>query len=97
MSKLKARTIEVEIYDQKYSLVVKTHLQESEVRKLAEVIDKRMREISTAANTADSLKVAILTALHLAHEYRELQQSCDEKTEQWSRALEEVLKSDSVL
>lgn len=92
MSKAKPRTVEVEIYDQKYSIVLKSSLPESEVRKLAQEIDTRMRDIAAQANTPDSLKVAILTALHLAQEYRELQRNCDEKTDEWSRALEQVLK-----
>ena len=87
-----ARTVEVEIYDQKYSIVLKTPLSEREVRRLAADIDARMRDIAVQANTPDSLKVAILTALHLAHEYKELQQKCDRKTEDLSRALEAVLK-----
>ena len=92
MSKAKPRTIEVEIYDQKYSIVLKSTLAESEVRQLAQDIDTRMREIAAHANTPDSLKVAILTALHLAQEYRELQRNCEQKTGEWSRALEQVLK-----
>ena len=91
MSK-RPRTIEVEIYDQKYSIVLKTPLPESEVRKLAEEVDGRMRDIAAQANTPDSLKVAILTALHLAQEYRQLQRNCEEKTSEWSRALEQVLR-----
>ena len=58
---------------------MKSSLPESEVRELAEEIDARMREIASQANTADSLKVAILTALHLAQEYRELRRNCDRK------------------
>ncbi len=92
MSKAKPRTIDVEIYDQRYSIVLKTPLDESEVRSLAEDIDARMREIAAQANTPDSLKVAILTALHLAQEYRELQRNCEQRTDAWSRALEQVLK-----
>ncbi len=92
MSRAKPRTIEVEIYDQKYSIVLKSSVTDSEVRKLAQDIDRRMREIAAQANTPDSLKVAILTALHLAQEYRELQRNCEEKTGEWSRALEQVLK-----
>lgn len=92
MSRAKPRTIEVDIYDQKYSIVLKSSLSETEVRKLAQEVDARMREIAEGANTADSLKVAILTALHLALDYRELKLTCDEKTGQWSRALEQVLK-----
>ena len=92
MSKVRSRTIDVEIYDQRYSIVLKSSLPETEVRKLAEEIDERMREIAAQSNTADSLKIAILVALHLAQEYRDLQRSCEQKTDEWSRALEQVLK-----
>ena len=84
--------MEVEIYDQRYSIVLKTPLSESEVRRLAGEVDARMREIASRSNTPDSLKVAVLTALHLAQEYVELQQKCEQKTDEWSRALEQVLK-----
>jgi cell division protein ZapA len=92
LSKAKTQTVEVEIYDQKYSILLKTPLSEIEVRKLAADIDERMRDIAAQATTPDSLKVAILTALHLAHEYRELRRRCEQKTEDLSRALEAVLK-----
>jgi cell division protein ZapA len=92
LSKNKPRTIEVDIYDQKYSIVLKSSLTESEICDLAAQVDARMRNIASQANTPDSLKVAILTALHLAQEYLELQRGCEQKTDQWSRALEQVLK-----
>jgi len=92
LSKAKSRRIGVHIYDQKYSILLKTPLPETEVRKLADEIDSRMRDIAAQANTADSLRVAILTALHLAQEYKELQQRCEEKTGEFSRALDAVLK-----
>ena len=92
MSKLRPRTVDVEIYDQKYSIVLKSSLSESEVRRLAEEVDARMRDLAAQSNTADSLKVAVLTALHLAQEHHELQRSCEQKTDEWSRALEQVLK-----
>ena len=92
MSKVKTRTIEVEIYDQKYSLLLKTPLPDSEVRKIAAEVDSRMRDIAAQASTPDSLKVAILTALHLAQEYKELRDRCEQKTDDLNRALEAVLK-----
>ena len=92
MSKSRPRTVDVEIYDQKYSIVLKSSIPESDVRKLAEQVDARMRDIAAQSNTADSLKIAVLTALHLAQEYDELQRNCEQKTDQWSRALEQVLK-----
>jgi cell division protein ZapA len=88
LSKAKPKTIEVEIYDQKYSIVLRTPLDESEVRGLADEIDMRMRDLARASNTADSLKIAILAALHLALERREL----EHKTDQWTMALDQVLK-----
>ena len=92
MSKPRPRTVDVEIYDQKYSIVLKTSLPDAEVRKLAAEVDARMRDIARQGNTADSLKVAVLTALHLAEEFRELQHNCEQKTDEWARALEQVLK-----
>ena len=92
MSKAKQRTIEVRIYDQKYSLVLKTTVEEAEVRRLADDVDERMREIAVGANTADSLKVAILTALHLAQDYGELKGKYDRRAEECIRALDQVLK-----
>ena len=88
MSKTKPRSINVEIYDQKYSIYLTSPLTETEVQTLAEEVDHRMREISAAANTADSLKVAVLTSLHLAQELAEFRR----KSAEWNHALEEVLK-----
>ena len=92
LSNAKQRTIEIEIYDQKYSLVLKTPFEEAEARKLADEVDIRMREIAEGANTADSLKVAILTALHLAQDYDELKRKYDHRTEECIRALDKLLK-----
>ena len=92
MSKARSRTVDVIIYDQKYSIVLKSPLSEAEVQNLADEVDARMHDIAAQANTADSLKVAVLTALHLVQEFRELQRNCEEKTDEWSRALEQVLK-----
>jgi cell division protein ZapA (FtsZ GTPase activity inhibitor) len=99
VSKPKQQPIEVEIYDQRYAIVLKEPLDESDVRSLAEEVDARMREISEVASTADSLRVAVLTALHLAQEIRELKKQYEDsdvllqtKTIEWSRTLESVLK-----
>jgi cell division protein ZapA len=99
VSKPKPQPIEVEIYDQRYAIVLKEPLEESDVRSLAEEVDARMREISELASTADSLRVAVLTALHLAQEIRELKKEYEDsdvliqtKTNEWARTLESVLK-----
>ena len=99
MSKPKSQPIDVEIYDQQYTIVLQTSLEADDVRALAAEVDARMREIAALASTADSLKVAVLTALHLAQEYHELKQNCERKdaiintkASEWTHALEQVLK-----
>jgi cell division protein ZapA len=96
--KINSGPISVEIYDQRYSLVLMAPMQQSDVEDLAEEVDRRMREVASFANTPDSLKIAVLTALHLAQELRELKKTSDcreadlcRKTDQWSHALEELL------
>ena len=98
MPKPRPRTIDVEIYDQKYTIVLKTDMQEADVRRVAEDVDERMREISAATNTPDSLKIAVLTALHLAQELREQRKSSEQndviirkKSDEWSHVLEQLL------
>ena len=65
MSKPKPRSIDVEIYDQKYSIVLKSAISEADFRELADIVDTRMREIASVASTPDSLKIAVLTALQV--------------------------------
>jgi len=98
LAKPRPRTIDVEIYDQKYSIILKSDIQESEVRRIADDVDERMREISAVANTPDSLKIAVLTALHLAQELRELRRNSEQneviirkKSDEWTHALEQLL------
>ena len=98
MAKPRPRTIDVEIYDQKYSIVLKADIQEADVRRIAEDVDDRMRAISAVANTPDSLKIAVLAALHLAQELRELRRSSEQneviirkKSDEWTHALEQLL------
>jgi cell division protein ZapA len=98
LAKPRPRTIDVEIYDQKYSIILKADIQEAEVRRIAEDVDDRMRAISAVANTPDSLKIAVLAALHLAQELRELRRSSEQneviirkKSDEWTHALEQLL------
>jgi cell division protein ZapA len=98
LAKPRPRTIDVEIFDQKYSIILKSDLQESDVRRIADDVDERMREISSVAGTPDSLKIAVLTALHLAQELREARRNSEQndiiirkKSDEWTHALEQLL------
>ncbi len=63
-------TIRVEIYNQTYN--IRSDGDSDYIVQLAEFVDGRMREISSGTLTVDSLKVAILAALHIADELHRL-------------------------
>src|SRR5438270_8200318 len=64
------QTIRVEIYNQTYS--IRSDGDNDYILDLAEYVDRKMREISSGTLTVDSLKVAILAALHIADEFYQL-------------------------
>jgi len=66
-------TIRVEIYNQTYS--IRSDGDNEYIMELAEYVDRKMREISSGTLTVDSLKVAILAALHIADEFYQLKHS----------------------
>lgn len=71
--------VEIEVYDQRYPLRLASPGECEDILRLAEEVDARMREIAKQTGTVDSLKVAILTALHLAQDAREQRVQPDPK------------------
>lgn len=67
------QSIRVEIYNQTYS--IRSDGDNEYILDLAEYVDGKMREISSGTLTVDSLKVAILAALHIADEFYQLKHS----------------------
>jgi cell division protein ZapA len=55
----------VHIYDQAYHL---TGQDQDHIRRLAELVDSKMRAVAAQGRTVDSLRVAVLAALNLADE-----------------------------
>jgi cell division protein ZapA len=64
------QSIRVEIYNQTYS--IRSDGDGEYIVRLADFVDRRMREIAQGTLTVDSLKVAILAALHIADELHRL-------------------------
>ena len=71
-----APTIRVEIYNQTYN--IRSDGDSEYLMQLAEFVDSRMREISSGTLTVDSLKVAILAALHIADELHRIKQTYEQ-------------------
>src|ERR1041385_1328226 len=65
--------IRVEIYNQTYN--IRSDGDSEYLMKLADFVDSRMREISSGTLTVNSLKVAILAALHIADELHRLKET----------------------
>ncbi|CAN5498371.1 MAG: cell division protein ZapA [Pyrinomonadaceae bacterium] len=63
-------SIRVEIYNQTYS--IRSDGDNEYIFRLAEYVDSKMRDISSGTLTVDSLKVAILAALHIADEFHQI-------------------------
>jgi cell division protein ZapA len=64
-SGIPAGCVTVEIYDQTYHL---SGEDAEHIRRLAELVDARMRAVAAQGRTADSLRVAVLAALNIADE-----------------------------
>jgi len=68
MERQQSHLVQVEISGQSYNL--RGEGDPNDIRDLAAYVDRKMREVSDATSTVDSLKVAILAALNIADESR---------------------------
>lgn len=94
---VKSQGIRVQIYDQYYQL--RSESDDAYTRELAQVVDAAMRTIAEKTSTYDSLKLAVLAALHFADECERLKQRHDrlneriaEKSQQIGEALDGALR-----
>ena len=65
-------TVKVEIFDHTYHL--RGELDQEHADALAKYVDAKMRTIAEGTRTVDSVRVAVLAALHLAAELFELRE-----------------------
>jgi cell division protein ZapA len=93
------QTVNVKIYNQSYNIRAGDGNAER-TKQLAAMVDQQMREIGKGALTADSLKIAILAALHIADEldkanskFEELNQDIAVRSAKCAELLDQVLKS----
>lgn len=97
MEQTPAQTVKVEIYNQTYNIRSRDG-DTAHIKELAAFVDARMREITAGTLTVDSLKVAILAALHIAdelHQMRERRDKLDQEVGERSASCVDLL--DAVL
>ena len=61
------RSVEVEIFGHRYTL--KSEFPEAQVKRVADYVDGKMREVAKGTTSVDSLHIAVLTALNIAQDY----------------------------
>ena len=92
------QTVRLEIFNQSYSIRPNDGDIER-TRRLAASVDRQMREIARGGLAVDSLRIAILAALHMADEldraksrYEELNDKLATRSAECADALDQVLK-----
>lgn len=65
-------TVRVVIFDQVYHVRPSAQADAAQIDRLARDVDARMRAIAAQTRDVDSLRIAVLAALHLADEYHSL-------------------------
>ncbi len=90
--------VRVVIYDQVYH-VRAGESEPQQVERLARYVDARMRAVAAKTRDVDSLRVAVLTALHIADEFHSLQTrheallaAVNQKSEEFSLLLEKEIR-----
>ena len=94
-----AQTVKVEIYNQTYNIRSRDGDTEH-LKQLAAFVNSRMNEIAASALTVDSLRLAILAALHIADELHQmkdrrdkLDQEIGERSAECVELLDNLLKT----
>jgi cell division protein ZapA len=67
-----AKSIDVEIYGQRYS--IKGDADPDYIKQIARYVDERMRDLARGMQTATLSKLAVLTAINIAHQLFQAEQ-----------------------
>ncbi len=88
-------SVRVEIFDQPYNL---RGTDPDYILKLAEYVDTKMRAVSQATHTVDTVRLAVLAAINIADEYHLLRRKLEGGTSDSSRRARQLLNAlDEVL
>lgn len=93
-------SVHVEIYDQTYHIRAGSNADAEQIRRAAGHVDSRMRAVAAQTRDVDSLRLAVLAALHVADEYQTLQAryqalvaTVEKKSAELGRLLDRELKA----
>lgn len=85
------KTIDVEIYGQRYS--IRGEADDVYIRRLASFVDEHMRILAEGMKTATPSKLAVLTAINLAHQLFESEKKRTQGEADVDRRMETLMES----
>ena len=85
------KTIDVEIYGQRYS--IRGEADDVYIRRLASYVDEHMRTLAEGMKTATPSKLAVLTAINLAHQLFESEKKRTQGEADVDRRMETLMES----
>lgn len=75
LSEVRKNRIEVEIYGQPYVIVGEES--PSHIRKVAQTVDEKMREIKNKNSSLDTSQLAVLTAVNAVNDYIKIKEKLE--------------------
>lgn len=85
------KTIDVEIYGQRYT--IRGDADDAYVRRLAHFVDDHMRHLADGMKTATPSKLAVLTAINLAHQLFESEKKRVQDEDDVDRRMASLMES----
>ena len=85
------KTIDVEIYGQRYA--IRGDADDAYVRRLAHFVDNHMRHLAEGMKTATPSKLAVLTAINLAHQLFESEKKRVQDEDDVDRRMASLMES----
>lgn len=85
------KTIDVEIYGQRYT--IRGDADDAYIRRLAHFVDDQMKRLAEGMKTATPSKLAVLTAINLAHQLFESEKKRAQGEADIERRMETLMES----
>ncbi len=70
---MEKQAVRIEIYDQVYHLRPGADSDEEQIARAAHYVDSKIRAVAAKTRDVDTLRLAVLAALHIADEYHTLE------------------------
>lgn len=85
------KTFELTVFNQNFK--IRTEDDEKHVKKVADLVNKKVTEIAASGHAIANLNVAVLAALNIADEFYKQKDEFSKKVENWKGRIENFLNT----